>query len=116
MSISAIPIKSPSSPAPPRPSLGAKARLRHRDHQQPERRSPRRLHEEAVHAVNQKLDEMLKDGNDKAVIDRHEFCPFHPDASIEKYRQESPMRKPSPGMILNAAEALALDLSAAGSS
>ena len=67
--------------------------------------------EEAVHAVNQKLDEMLLDGDPKAVVDRHEFCPFHPDASIEKYRQESPMRKPAPGMILNAAEALALDLS-----
>jgi D-glycero-D-manno-heptose 1,7-bisphosphate phosphatase len=67
--------------------------------------------EEAVHAVNQKLDELLRDGNDKAVIDRHEFCPFHPDASIEKYRQESPLRKPSPGMIQSAADALALDLS-----
>src|SRR5689334_4466616 len=46
--------------------------------------------EEAVHAVNQKLDELLRDEADRAIIDRHEFCPFHPDASIEKYRQESP--------------------------
>jgi D-glycero-D-manno-heptose 1,7-bisphosphate phosphatase len=67
--------------------------------------------EEAVHAVNQRLDEMLRDDNAKAVIDRHEFCPFHPDASIEKYRKESPMRKPAPGMITSAADALALDLS-----
>src|SRR5437762_5221777 len=67
--------------------------------------------EQAVHAVNQRLDELLKDGNAKAVIDRHEFCPFHPDASIEKYRLESPLRKPLPGMINQAAEALALDLS-----
>src|SRR5438445_6988353 len=34
--------------------------------------------------------------------DRHEFCPFHPDASIEKYRQESELRKPKPGMIISA--------------
>ncbi|MEO6434929.1 MAG: HAD-IIIA family hydrolase [Tepidisphaeraceae bacterium] len=67
--------------------------------------------EEAVHAVNQRMDELLRDGNDKAVIDRHDFCPYHPDASIEKYRQDSPLRKPGPGMILAAAEALALDLS-----
>src|SRR5437773_2799588 len=66
--------------------------------------------EQAVHAVNQRLDELLKDANPKAVIDRHEFCPFHPDASIEKYRQDSPLRKPLPGMIHQAAEALALDL------
>jgi D-glycero-D-manno-heptose 1,7-bisphosphate phosphatase len=53
---------------------------------------------------------MLKDGNAKAVIDRHEFCPFHPDGSIEKYRKDSPLRKPLPGMIHQAADALALDL------
>ena len=67
--------------------------------------------EQAVHAVNQRLDELLADGNPKAVIDRHEFCPFHPEASIEKYRCESDKRKPAPGMLLSAAEALALDLS-----
>ncbi|HYO08605.1 MAG TPA: HAD-IIIA family hydrolase [Tepidisphaeraceae bacterium] len=67
--------------------------------------------EEAVHAVNQRLDELLRDGDAKAIIDRHEFCPYHPDASIEKYRQDSPLRKPAPGMIHSAAEALALDQS-----
>ena len=66
--------------------------------------------EDAVHAVNQRLDELLADANPKAVIGRHDFCPYHPDASIEKYRQDSPLRKPAPGMIHAAAEALALDL------
>ena len=66
--------------------------------------------EEAVHAVNVRLDEMLSDANPKAIIDRHEFCPFHPDASIDKYRRDSHLRKPRPGMIHQAAEALALDL------
>lgn len=66
--------------------------------------------EEAVHRVNQKMDEMLLQQNPAAVIDRHEFCPFHPDASIERYRQDSDLRKPKPGMLLRAAEQLALDL------
>src|SRR3954469_3291450 len=66
--------------------------------------------EDAVHAVNARMDELLAEQNPQAVIDRHEFCPFHPEASIEKYRIDSPLRKPAPGMILAAAEALALDL------
>jgi histidinol phosphatase-like enzyme len=38
--------------------------------------------ESAVQAVNAKLDEMLKSQNPAAVIDRHEYCPFHPEASL----------------------------------
>src|SRR5688572_2572686 len=67
--------------------------------------------ETAVHNVNQRLDELLAEENPKAVIDRHEFCPDHPEASIEKYRRDSDRRKPGAGMIHSAAEALALDLS-----
>ena len=63
--------------------------------------------ETAVHHVNQRLDEMLAEENPKAVIDRHEFCPDHPEASIEKYRRDSDRRKPGAGMIHSAAEALA---------
>ena len=67
--------------------------------------------EDSVHAVNGRMDEILLDANSGAVIDRHEFCPFHPEAMVEAYRQDSPLRKPRPGMILQAAEKLALDLS-----
>jgi D-glycero-D-manno-heptose 1,7-bisphosphate phosphatase len=67
--------------------------------------------EEAVHAVNHRMDEMLLDENAHAVIDRHEFCPFHPEATVERYRQDSDLRKPKPGMILQAERQLALDLS-----
>ena len=67
--------------------------------------------EEAVHAVNSKLDELLRSENPHAVIDRHEYCPFHPEATVEEYKKESEFRKPGPGMIHAAAEALALDLS-----
>ena len=60
--------------------------------------------EEAVHEVNARLDEMLTEENPKAVISRHEFCPFHPDGKVEKYRVDSELRKPKPGMILQAAQ------------
>ena len=67
--------------------------------------------EEDVHLVNQKMDQLLMEANGAAVIDRHEFCPYLPDASIEKYRLDSDLRKPKPGMIFSAADRLALDLS-----
>lgn len=67
--------------------------------------------EDAVHAVNARLDELLAEQNPHAVIDRHEFCPHHPEATVERYREDSDRRKPKAGMILHAAEALALDLS-----
>jgi D-glycero-D-manno-heptose 1,7-bisphosphate phosphatase len=67
--------------------------------------------EAAVHAVNQRLEQLLLADDPAAVIDRHEFCPFLPDAPLEAYRQDSELRKPKPGMILQAAEMLALDLS-----
>jgi D-glycero-D-manno-heptose 1,7-bisphosphate phosphatase len=66
--------------------------------------------EEAVRAVNLRMDELLKADNANAVIDRHEFCPYHPEATVEAYRQDSPLRKPKPGMLLAAAEGLKLDL------
>jgi D,D-heptose 1,7-bisphosphate phosphatase len=67
--------------------------------------------EDAVHAVNARMDEMLIAQNPHAVIDRHEFCPHHPEATVERYREDSDRRKPGAGMILAAAEALALELS-----
>ena len=57
-----------------------------------------------------RLDELLQEQKPAAVIARHEFCPYHPDGSVERYAQESDLRKPRPGMLLRAAEALGLDL------
>lgn len=66
--------------------------------------------EETVRAVNQKMDELLQEENSQALVDRHEFCPFHPQGTVAQYRFESDLRKPKPGMILQAAAALDLDL------
>ena len=44
-------------------------------------------------------------------IDSFYYCPHHPYAAVEKYRTECDCRKPKPGMILNAARDLSLDLS-----
>jgi D-glycero-D-manno-heptose 1,7-bisphosphate phosphatase len=67
--------------------------------------------EDAVRAVNRRTEEMLLEQNPDAVIDHQEYCPFHPKAVVEQYRQDSELRKPKPGMLFRAAEALALDLS-----
>ena len=37
--------------------------------------------------------------------------PYHPEASIEKWRGDSPCRKPNPGMIVQAASRFGIDVS-----
>ena len=66
--------------------------------------------EDAVRAVNHAVEGQLLAANAGAVIDRQEFCPFHPEGTIERYRCDSELRKPKPGMIYSAADALTLDL------
>ena len=68
--------------------------------------------EEAVKAVNDRMAELLKGDNPEALIDRQEYCPFHPEAMVEEYRKDSELRKPRPGMILKAAHEMELDLTA----
>jgi D-glycero-D-manno-heptose 1,7-bisphosphate phosphatase len=45
-----------------------------------------------------------------AAITRVYHCPYHPEHGIGEYRRAHPWRKPSPGMILQAAVDLSLDL------
>ena len=68
-------------------------------------------HEEDVDQVHAEIARLidLKSGR-KGVIDRFYYCPFHPDGKVEKYRGEHSWRKPQPGMLLQAAMDLDLDL------
>jgi D-glycero-D-manno-heptose 1,7-bisphosphate phosphatase len=46
-----------------------------------------------------------------AHIDAFEYCPYHPEALIEQYRQASRRRKPAPGMISDLLERFPVDVS-----
>lgn len=43
-------------------------------------------------------------------LDAVYFCPYHPEHGIGEYRRESDCRKPAPGMLLQAAHDLDIDL------
>lgn len=45
-----------------------------------------------------------------AHIDAFEYCPYHPNALIERYRQLSHRRKPGPGMINDLLERFPVDV------
>jgi D-glycero-D-manno-heptose 1,7-bisphosphate phosphatase len=66
--------------------------------------------EDDVRAVNERMNQLLLQVNPRALIDRHEFCPHHPEATVEEYRQDCDCRKAKPGMLLRAAATMNLDL------
>ena len=72
-----------------------------------------RYDEAAVHAVHRALENRLRRAAaiDRA-IDLYLHCPYHPDGTVAHYRRDHPWRKPAPGMLLAAAAALDIDLSA----
>ena len=45
-----------------------------------------------------------------AHIDAFEYCPFHPEGTVERYRQVSHRRKPAPGMINDLLERFPVDI------
>ncbi|MEM1167335.1 MAG: HAD family hydrolase [Planctomycetota bacterium] len=59
-----------------------------------------------VEAVNTRLNELLG-----GRIDTFRYCPYHPEGVIEPFKREHFWRKPSPGMLLDAAEELGVKLS-----
>ena len=66
--------------------------------------------EEEVEKINEEINLQIK----KEVgigIDKFYFCPHHPNANLEKYRILCNCRKPSPGLILQAAKEFDIDLS-----
>lgn len=64
--------------------------------------------EELVHQVHDKISAELAACS--ARLDAFYYCPHHPDARLEIYRKECRCRKPSTGMLEEAATRLHIDL------
>lgn len=64
---------------------------------------------EDVDKVHERITQLVYD-NASAKIDRFYFCPYHPEGTVEKYTREHPWRKPQPGMLLQAAKDLQIDM------
>jgi len=64
--------------------------------------------ENALNKIHDRLMQLLAEKG--VFLDRIYYCPYHPDGVIPKYRKESNWRKPSPGMLLAAAEQMDIDL------
>jgi D,D-heptose 1,7-bisphosphate phosphatase len=67
------------------------------------------LTEEKLAKIHQRLRNLLF--AEGAGIDGLYYCPYHPDGTIEEFARESELRKPRPGMLLQAAGELDIDLS-----
>jgi len=68
------------------------------------------LSEEAVRELHEVLSAAF--AREGARIDAFYYCPHHPEAGGEPYRRACRCRKPSPGLLLQAARELDLDLAA----
>jgi len=64
---------------------------------------------DVLHAVHRRIAEQLVEKG--ARVDAYFFCPHYPTADVAEYRQECSCRKPKPGMLVQAARELSLDLS-----
>ncbi len=63
-----------------------------------------------VDAVHERINELVRTTASGASIDRFYYCPYHPQGTVERYCREHPWRKPQPGMLLQAAKDMRLDL------
>ena len=67
--------------------------------------------EDDVDAVHQRIASLVdQEAGAPDLIDRFYFCPYHPEAVLADYRRDHPWRKPNPGMLLQAADDMDLDL------
>jgi D-glycero-D-manno-heptose 1,7-bisphosphate phosphatase len=67
------------------------------------------LTEQTLFDIHSRLKELLAEKG--VYLDQIYYCPFHPEGVVEKYRRESDMRKPAPGMLKLAAKEMDIDLS-----
>ncbi|HWR53138.1 MAG TPA: HAD family hydrolase [Bryobacteraceae bacterium] len=68
------------------------------------------ISEELLSAIHGRMAELLQAEDPDARPDRIYHCPYHAKAKLDAYRQDSPFRKPAPGMLVQAARELNLDL------
>lgn len=67
--------------------------------------------ESDVDRVHQRIAELVDESvGMSGLIDRFYYCPFHPEGTVAEYRREHSWRKPSPGMIIQAARDMDLTL------
>jgi D-glycero-D-manno-heptose 1,7-bisphosphate phosphatase len=64
--------------------------------------------EETLGKINKRLEQLLTEKGTS--LDRIYYCPYHPEGVVPKYRRESDMRKPSPGMLFAAGKDLDINL------
>ncbi len=70
-----------------------------------------RFTEADAEAVNRRLAELADEAAGREdLLERFYICPYHPQGTVDAYRREHPWRKPQPGMLLQAARDLDLDL------
>ncbi len=65
--------------------------------------------EDALSEIHERLKQLLAEKG--AFLDRIYYCPYHSDGVVPKYRKDTNCRKPSPGMLLTAADEMDIDLS-----
>jgi len=66
------------------------------------------LTEEALENIHDEMRRQLAERG--AHLDAIYYCPYHPEGTVERYARESDLRKPQPGMLIEAAKELDIDL------
>jgi histidinol-phosphate phosphatase family protein len=67
--------------------------------------------EEDVDSVHQRIASMVDEHAHRVgLIDRFYYCPYHPEGTVAEYCRDHVWRKPHPGMILQAARDMELEL------
>ncbi len=67
------------------------------------------LTEKKLGQIHDHLQSLLS--NEGVFLDKIYYCPYHPEAVVDKYRQDSDLRKPKPGMLQLAGRELDIDIS-----
>jgi D-glycero-D-manno-heptose 1,7-bisphosphate phosphatase len=63
--------------------------------------------EELLVSVHEKMNRLLAE--EGAHVDGIYYCPHHPEAKEERFRESCTCRKPKPGLVLQASEEMGLD-------